>query len=506
MKTILLIIASFSVANAYQSALFSVEPVQDQQKNIGISDKQYEALDDSIAPDSSGMNTLTSFEFSQKMVPGWNLGNTLEAMPNETSWGNPLTTQRLIDSVSAAGFKSVRIPVAWSRFTDTSTYTIDTTWLKRVDQVVKYAINDSLYVVMNEHWDGGWQQPTYKDSAYVKKRLAAMWKQIAIYFRDYNDHLLFAGLNEVMVTNNYNTPTKEYYTVQNSYEQTFVNTVRSTSGRNYYRYLAVQGFNTNIDYTASYFSVPVDVTPKRLIVEVHYYDPYDFTLNGDDKITQWGMYATNPLKTETWANETWADNEFHKMKVNFVDKGLGVIIGEYGATIRSSLGSAALNTEYESYRRYYMQYITRSIERNQLVPYYWDIGYYGNHGSGIFDRNTGAHVFTDIMEAVIDTSKVSPVMGVLELPATPKRFSLSQNYPNPFNPTTTIKYQLAAGSNVSLKVFDVLGREVETLVNERQTAGEHSVQFNAASLPSGIYFYTLNAGSYQATKKLTLIK
>ncbi len=196
---------------------------------------------DSIPPDHSGISNMTSVEFAKEMSPGWNIGNSLDAIGGETAWGNPKITQKLIDSVKAAGFKSIRIPVAWSNFTNDSLFIIDTTWLKRVEEVVNYVLKDTMYAIINEHWDGGWQQPTYKDSAYVNNRLAVMWKQIAIHFRNYGDHLLFAGTNEVMVEGNYSTPAKEYYTVQNSFNQTFVNTVRSTGGRNYYRYLARSG-------------------------------------------------------------------------------------------------------------------------------------------------------------------------------------------------------------------------------------------------------------------------
>jgi len=506
-KAILFVIAFVSTTNAARPAVFFGEPRQNQDNSVALIGRPFEALADSIPPDSTGMGVLTSVELAPEMVPGWNLGNTLEAIPTETSWGNPPTTQRLMDSVRAAGFNSVRIPVAWSKFTgDTSTYTIDTTWLNRVEQVVHYVLKDSMYAIINEHWDGGWQQPTHGDSAYVSHRLAVMWRQIAIHFRDYDDHLLFAGTNEVGIANYYGPPTKENYAVQNSFNQAFVKTVRSTGGRNYYRYLVVQGYVTNIDYTVSYFSAPVDATPNRLMVEVHYYDPYDFTLNPDDRITQWGVYATDPSKAETWANESYADGQFQKMKANFVNKGFGVVLGEYGATIRSNLGSPKLNAEYESYRRYYMQYITRSIERHGLVPFYWDIGYYGNHGSGIFDRTTGAHVYPDILEALIDTSKVGPVVGIRESPSSPTRFFLGQNYPNPFNPATTIGYELPHASRVTLKVYNMLGQEVATLVKETKPAGVYIVQFDAGSLASGVYFYRLQAGNFVETRKLVVLR
>ena len=506
-KTALLFIAFIMASATVHPAYTPGGSFHEQHGDPFIAGGSFHTLADSIPPDSSRMDTLSSPALAAKMVPGWNLGNTLEAIPNETSWGNPLTTQKLIDSVKAAGFNSVRIPVAWSKFTgDTSQHIIDTAWLKRVEQVVNYVLNDSMYAIINEHWDGGWQEPTYADSAYVNHRLATMWKQIAVHFRDYGNHLLFAGTNEITIINYYGTPSKENFVVQNGFNQAFVNAVRATGGRNYYRYLAVQGYVTNIDYTVANFVTPVDVTPGRLMVEVHYYDPYDFTLNTNDKITQWGMYATDASKTETWANESYADGEFQKMKTSFVDKGFGVLLGEYGATIRTNLGSAALDTSYEKYRRYYMQYITRSMERHHLVPYYWDVGAYGDHGSGLFDRSTGEPVYTDILDAIVDTSSVSPVLGVWEEPSAPAGFYLGQNFPNPFNPSTTIRYQLSTASDVTLKVYDSLGREVRTLIHERQSRGEHEVKFDAVGLASGVYYYRLQAGSSTDARKLVVLK
>lgn len=506
MKTILFLLVFISIAYAQQSPNSPGDNQNYRLNNTEFVGKTYNAQIDSIAPDSSGMTSLTSVELTQKLIPGWNLGNTLEALPNETAWGNPLTSLKLMDSVKAAGFNSVRIPVAWFRTTDTSVYTIDPIWLDRVEEVVNLALNADLYLIINEHWDNGWQIPTYEDSAYVNRRLAAMWEQIAVQLRDYDSHLIFAGTNEIHVPDDWGTPSRENYTVQNGYNQTFVNTVRSTGGRNYYRYLAVQGYNTNIDNTVRFFEAPVDPVENRLIVEVHYYDPYNFTLNSDDKITQWGMYATDPSKTETWANEPWADAQFKKMKTHFVDKGFGVILGEYGATIRTNLGTPELNEEYEKYRVYYTQYVTRSMVRNGIVPYYWDIGHYGNHGSGVFDRNSGKQVYPAIIDAVVDTSKVDPVTSMRESSLNPNGFYLRQNYPNPFNPYTMITYQLPNDSFVTLKVFDSIGREVKTLANELQSAGNRMVKFDGTDLPSGVYFYTLRTESFTDTRKLLLLR
>lgn len=359
---------------------------------------------DSIAPDSKGIRTMTSAELSKELGSGWNVGNSLEAIGGETSWGNPLISKRLIDSVKAAGFNVIRIPVAWSKFTNATTFEIDTNFMKRVEVVVSYVLDNGMYAVMNLHWDGGWMQPTYAKQEYVNNRLAIMWKQIAIRFRDYDDHLLFAGTNEVMVDKDYGSPKEEYYTVQNSFNQTFVNTVRSTGGRNYYRYLTVQGFNTNIDHTFNYFAMPIDVVTKKLFVEVHYYDPYNFALNGNSKITQWGKDANQPANTETWANESYADAQFQKMKSKFIDNGYGVIVGEYGAIARLNLGSDDLNATYAGFRRYYLQYITQSIVSHGLVPVYWDNGGSGNKSFAIFKRSTGEITYPEIVKAIVHAS------------------------------------------------------------------------------------------------------
>jgi endoglucanase len=505
MKQILWILICIPVVSAAQTTI-----AREKVSPYGISgiisiDKNTEVTADSIAPDHTGMRNISSFDLSKEMIPGWNVGNSLDAVGGETAWGNPLITQRLIDSIKAAGFKSVRIPVAWSKFTDQTLFTIDPAWLNRVEEVVNYVLKDSMYAMINEHWDNGWMQPTYAQQVYVNTRLAVMWRQIATHFRNYGDRLIFAGSNEVMVTNNYNTPTVEYYTVQNSFNQTFITAVRSTGGRNAYRYLAVQGFNTNIDNTNNFFVMPSDAEQTRLLVEVHYYDPYDFTINtGAGYVTQWGQ---NAPKSESWANESYADGQFQKMKTKFIDKGYGVLLGEYGAMARLSLGSTALNTAYAGYRHYYMQYITRSLERHGLVPMYWDNGYTGDNNMGIFNRSTGAQAYPDIIKALVDTTSINST-GVESQPSMqiPSRGALQQNFPNPFNPSTNISFNIPSRSFVTLKIVDLLGKEVATIVSEQMPAGTYSRQWNTANEPSGVYFCQMQAGAYRETKKLVLLR
>jgi endoglucanase len=475
----------------------------------------YDIKTDSIPPDNTDMRNISSIHLSREMVPGWNVGNSLEAIGGETSWGNPRISQHLIDSIKVAGFKAIRIPVAWSKFSNAANFEIEQSWLDRVEEVVNYVLSNNMYAIINEHWDNGWIQPTYAQEAYVNQRLAAMWKQIAYHFRDYDDRLLFAGTNEVLVTNNYGTPTKEYYSVQNGFNQTFVNAVRSTGGRNHYRFLLVQGFNTNIDHTINFFVMPKDAIDNRLMVEVHYYDPYNFTINSNSTITQWGKNATDPKKTETWANETWANNQFNKMKTKFIDKGVAVILGEYGVIARTNLGSPALNAEHAQYRKYYMEFITGSIVKHGLVPFYWDNGGTGNNGFGIFNRLTGAKAYPEIIKAIVEAVNINTDIGKFGEEEIPISFTLMQNYPNPFNPETTISFSIPAAERplmASLRVYDILGREIATLVNEEKQPGDYSAKFsikdleNGGPISSSVYFYKLQAGDYSQVKKMIMMK
>jgi endoglucanase len=350
---------------------------------------------------TSGMRDLTSLQLSALMSPGWNLGNSLEAIGGETAWGNPAVNQALMNAVKAAGFKTVRIPVSWKQYADAND-NISASWMARVTQVVDYARNAGLYAIINIHWDGGWMNnPTYAQQATINARITKFWTQIANNFKNYDDTLLFAGTNEVMKDGDWGTPTVEYYTVQNSFNQTFVNAVRATGGNNAVRHLIVQGFNTNIDHTYNFFSVPNDSASKRLMVEVHYYDPYNFTLNTDnDNIWQWGSIATSAANTETWANESYADAQMQKMKSRFIDGlGMPVIMGEYSAVARLNVDSA------QKYRSYWDQTIAKAAFSRGIVPVYWDAGATGNHTSGLFNRSTGAQAYPSLISTIVNAAK-----------------------------------------------------------------------------------------------------
>jgi endoglucanase len=268
--------------------------------------------------------------------------------------------------------------------------------MARVTQVVDYARKAGLYVVINVHWDGGWMDhPTFDQQPAINAKLTKLWSQIATNFKDYDEHLLFAGTNEVGLEVPWGTPiAPEWAKVQNGFNQTFVNTVRATGGNNAKRHLVVQAYYTSIENAVKINTVPSDTVPSRLFMEVHYYDPYNFTLNGDSKIWQWGAIATDAAATETWANEAYADKMFQSMKTSFVDKGVGVIMGEYGAFPKPKEKFPGM----ARYSQYWAQTITHSIAQHGLVPMWWDTG-------GLIDRVSGAQKEPDLVKVIVEAAK-----------------------------------------------------------------------------------------------------
>jgi endoglucanase len=340
-----------------------------------------------------------------KMGKGWNLGNSLEAcasatQADETSWGNPKTTEALIKAVKAAGFKTVRIPCAWSGYIeDQKTYKIKATWLARVKEVVGWCVNAGLYTIVNIHWDGGWCeehcQPADKEG--VTRKLSAIWKQIATTLGSFDERLLFAGANEIR--NGYGQPSADNIAVQQSYMQTFVDTVRGSGDGNAQRILVIQGYRTDIEISVKNNKMPKDSASGRLMYEVHFYDPYDFCGEGND-VYLWGKQFAGQGHISSWGQEDWVDKAFGEMKDTFVSKGIPVIIGEYGAILRTDLAAAEQKKAIQA-RNYYLQYVTKAAKTAGLIPVYWDNGATGAKGYGLFDRTTNKAVHQDALDAII---------------------------------------------------------------------------------------------------------
>jgi uncharacterized repeat protein (TIGR02543 family) len=343
----------------------------------------------------------TAPQVASQITVGWNLGNTLEAICSETAWGNPATSQTLINAVKAAGFNAIRIPVSWDCHTaPTGTTTIPADWMARVKQVVDLAISQNMYVVLNIHWDNGWLQdhPTFAFQTAVNAKQQAYWTQIANTFKTYDQHVLFAGTNEVHA--DFGTPTAEHNTVQQSYNQTFVNAVRATGGNNASRTLVVQTYNTNIQHGLNFFNMPTDSIANRLMVEVHYYDPYDFTLNPNGACNYWGAPFPDSGGNCNWAYENYVDTTFGQVRTKWVDQGIPVIIGEYGVGTRPGKNLDA--------RAFWNEYINRAAAANGIKTFYWDNGALptANDGFAIFNRSSGAIVDQTLLDAILRGSGV----------------------------------------------------------------------------------------------------
>lgn len=334
-------------------------------------------------------------ELYKKMTIGWNLGNTLDSvgsgLSSETSWGNPKATKELINAVKAAGFDTVRVPVTWMGHFDKTTYKIDEEWLKRVDEVINYALDNDMYVIINIHHDGNdtdqsWLTPTPANEAEMIKQFEVIWYQIAAFFKDYDEHLLFAGMNEFH--KGYSNPPKKYLELTDTLNQTFVSTVRSTGGNNSDRILIVQAYNTNGDQSLK-MTMPKDTVSNKLMAEIHFYDPWDFAGEGKG---DWGKTGKN---TSGWGQENWVDTLFGKIKKNFCDKNIPVILGEYGA-INNRDGN-------NDHRRYYIEYVTKSAKEHGLLPIWWDNGYDGATGEAfaLFDRSSYKKLHEDVHEAIL---------------------------------------------------------------------------------------------------------
>ena len=348
---------------------------------------------------------LTALEATRLMGNGINLGNTLEACDSnvgiktnaplsyETYWGQPKTTQAIIDGMKAAGFDTIRIPVAWmtnATHLYEGDYTIDADYMDRVEEIVRYARKAGMYVIINDHWDGGWYGMFGSESAETRalamEAYKGMWQQIAERFRDYSDYLIFESANEELGGRfDENSPLycsdsvvtyltdDERYALTNEINQTFVDVVRATGGNNATRFLLIAGYSTNIDQTCDdRFQMPKDTADSKLMVSVHYYDPWSYCgASSAASATKWGKVS----------DYEYLDQQLAKM-TKFTEAGYGVVIGEYGALP----GSDGLKDNTLAYHTAFLDACTKYNLTNCL----WDC-------SGLYKRVSQTFADDDIL-------------------------------------------------------------------------------------------------------------
>ena len=333
---------------------------------------------------------LTNDDIVEAMGAGWNLGNALDAVTedgetDEIAWGNPKVNKYLFKLVSEAGFKTVRIPVSWVDGVKVNgknyeiTEKFDTI-LDRVQDVVDMARDYNLFVIINIQHDGSegvtgqWLDVDAPEPTQTGIRAAfdVVWGRIADRFKDYDQHLIFESMNEVMEKNNYGTPSDTTWNNINALNQIFVDSVRDKGGNNDVRFLLVPGYNTNIDQTVSdKFEMPTyDRKSDNMMVSVHFYDPYNFTLNTGSGST-----------TECTADElAYIGTQFAKLKKKFVDNDIPVVIGEFSAANKGNIPQI----------KEYISTVVKDAQDNGLAYIYWDNGYTGENGMALWNRYTYA--------------------------------------------------------------------------------------------------------------------
>jgi|GEM_PF-183001 len=307
---------------------------------------------------------------------GWNLGNTLDSYGTwltnvtpeavETCWNNPLTTKAMIESVKNQGFNAIRIPVTWAQFTD-SEGNVDESWMARVKEVVDYAYDLDMYVILNVHHDTGehgsdkvcWLVASTDSYEQGKDRFTGLWTSIANEFKDYDYHLMFEGYNELLdVNNSWNAPTAgdDAYDAVNKYAQLFVDTVRATGGNNAERNLIVNTYVCSADQQVlDHFVLPEDSATNHLICEVHCYTPWFFSTASDMS----NVVFDDSVKAEL-------DSLMERLESFSRRVGTPVIIGEFGPEYKCN------ETDREEYAAYY---ISKAAEHG-IKCFWWDNGDY----------------------------------------------------------------------------------------------------------------------------------
>ena len=299
---------------------------------------------------------------------GWNLGNSLDSYSgtvigsnrgstsSETAWGNPATTKAMIDMVKNSGVKTVRVPVTWYEHMDPNTYQIDPVWMNRVEEVVNYVLDDDMYCIINVHHDTGekgWLKANRNNLQRNEAMFKSIWEQVSENFADYGDKLLFEGFNEILdeSSNQWWNPGPEAGPVSNELNQIFVDTVRKSGGNNAKRNLICNTYcaGANNEIT-SQFVLPTDTVSNRLIVEAHVYQPFEFTHEDYPNVTTW---SSSPL-----------DMVLNNLNRTFVQKGIPVIVGEFGCANKNNMDQITS----------WSKYLVESCTNKGMGCIWWDNG------------------------------------------------------------------------------------------------------------------------------------
>lgn len=347
-----------------------------------------------------------AIQFVQDMKLGFNLGNTFDAYSDtstgddlemETIWGNPETSKEFIQAVHANGFDTIRIPVSWHNHVDED-YNINEAWLSRVQEVVDYAIDDGMYVIINIHHDNHEEANCfYPDEEHKEQSLTyveKIWTQLSERFKDYDNKLIFESLNEPRLIGHANEwwidanneDCKEAISVINELNQKFVDVVRSSGGNNADRYLMCPGYCASPDGALNDgFVLPTDTADNKIIISVHAYTPYSFALE---------MPGVDTFDADSYVSTKDIDNFMDKLYDKYISQGIPVLIGEAGCMNKNNNVQARVK---------WAAYYTAKARSCGLTFLWWDNGAFAGNGElfGLMRRSDGTVVYQDILDAML---------------------------------------------------------------------------------------------------------
>lgn len=396
---------SESQTDAKEETMTAVEKAQAERAAATIKDVEIKA---EVIPEGE------AFTFVKNMKVGWNLGNTLEAHNNgqtpedelktEEVWGNPVTTQEMIDEVKKAGFETIRIPITWRghvTIEEDGSVTVSEIWLNRVKEVVDYAVNNDMYIIINTHHDIDLENGYYPSSDNYERSetyLSAVWTAMAETFKEYDEHLIFESLNEPRLTGstyewNFQAGAPECRDAAeciNCLNQTFVDIVRAGGGNNAQRYLMLPGYDASLDGAMTdLYRLPTDTAENKLIISVHAYTPYNFALQAPQE-----SGSTDTFSIEASASTKDIDYLMNSLYKKYVSQGIPVVIGEFGAREK--------NFNLQDRLDYYVYYISSARARG-ISCCVWDNNAFSGTGEnfGLFRRSVRTWLYPEIIEAIM---------------------------------------------------------------------------------------------------------
>ena len=415
MKKILFILsASFLLLSnlACKAAKAEVIKTQEAVESPYLFDSENAVKDSSTL----SFEDCSVFELTKAMTCGWNLGNTLDAtgtsgIGSETSWGQPATTKAMIDGLAQSGIKTIRIPVSWhNHIKDKATYTIDPAWMQRVKKIVDWAIEDGMYVIINSHHDNYLNKgkmmraegyyPSSENLEESLRFLTNVWGQITLAFnKGYDQHLIFETMNEPRPAGtecewwfNGDSRCLDAAKCLNQMNQTVLDVIRASGGNNAKRFVMCPALQASENSASSYsFKMPQDTIEGHLILSVHAYSPYSFAMEAPGH------------RIFTQAHKTEIDGIFSNLNKKFIEKGYGVVIGEYGATNKDNLDE----------RLAWFDYYVSSANSYGIPCILWDNGVWQvgqdqkgdpdySECYGFYNRLTQEWYFPEILETIVE--------------------------------------------------------------------------------------------------------